>query len=113
MSNKLKTTDLIERGWTRGLIKKFLPVPCSVAMNIHSYGFSNLYSLDKIVKTEQSADFQTSQSKSLKKSEKAKKTADKKRAETIKQAQNAEISIETVKIQKLRQLAVNALMIGI
>lgn len=64
--------------------------------------------LDKIVKTEQSADFQTSQSKSLKKSEKAKKTADKKRAETIKQAQNAEISIETVKIQKLRQLAVNA-----
>lgn len=78
----LSTQELEKRGWTKGLIKKFLPEPDDVE-HFKRYGCRYFYSIKKVEETERSDKFRALQEKALKKRTAGKLSAEKRRNEYL------------------------------
>lgn len=60
-TTELTTTELLKRGWTRTLIKRFLPRPdgCIPVNHYHNFRGQDTYATVKIWNVEQSKEFET------------------------------------------------------
>lgn len=84
----LNKTEIKSRGWTKGLMNKFLPEPIKSVINMFykSGPLIDLFSLEQIVQIEASTEFLAAQEVASKRSLSAKQAAKTKEAATLKWA---------------------------
>ncbi len=111
----LKTSDLEVRGWTKGMIKKYMPKPCKTLSNRPAYGVTNLFSESRVLETEGEPSFEKLKRKSAERSIKAKDLAEGRRSKRIESIEEIEIPIEKADDEILLRLSIdnyNVLQLG-
>jgi hypothetical protein len=103
----LKTCDLEDRGWTKGMIKKLMPKPCKTRSNRPHYGTTNLYSEIRVLEIEREKSFEELKRKSADRSTKALALAEGRRSKRIESIEEIEIQIEKIDDEILLQLSID------
>lgn len=101
------TSALKERGWTDGLIKKFLGEPDDTKPNPHyrSAAPMKLYDMKRVEKTERSAKFKAEKEKSATRKQSAAKAVETKREKALTFAREVKINVPTMDYDKLMKKA--------
>lgn len=107
-SKLLKTSQIIERGWTKGLIKKFLVEPDKTHKILSTGSKAFLYNEDRVESVEETDNFKTAQEKALKRSETALKKAEKQKQKSLVQVESLEIEVERLDIDKIKNRAISS-----
>jgi hypothetical protein len=104
-------SDLIERGWTRGLIKRFLGEPDATRRNRYRNRRRSpvkLYRVNRVTEVEASPEFAEAQSKAMVRSEAATKAAQRRAASLLAEVDAIEISVARLSLPALRRAALDA-----
>lgn len=100
---------LLEQGWTKGLIAKFLPEPDATATNpiFKSVAPIKLYSAQKINAIMQSEEYKLAREKMEKRRLSAQKAADNRRKKSLKDCREVleRIVVDRISLSELRELA--------
>ena len=104
-------SELLEQGWTKGLIVKFFSEPDARRTNpqYRSAAPVKLYSIEKVNAVIQTEEYKLARAKVEKRKLAAKKAADSKRENSLKECENAleRIKIERIPLDRLRSLVLN------
>ena len=106
--NYLSTSDLIDRGWTRGLIKKLMPAPCKKQCNYYTKRTCHLYDQVRAAKIEEGGEFKLMQAKASIRSKNAKEVAESKRKENMEKAENLLIEVTRIESDDLTKSAIDS-----
>jgi hypothetical protein len=93
----LTQTQVIERGWTRTLVQRFLGEPDKQVNNSGRRGKINLYARGRVVARERDEAFQFAREKAARRSQTAKQVAQRKEAELLQQIEAMPIQIRQIK----------------
>ena len=107
MGNMVSQSGLLDRGWTKGLIKKFLPEPDSTKCNPYYKAGPpmKLYALSRVEGMEESDQFIAAKEKAKKRQDAAAKAVQTKKANTMDYVNEIKINVPLIKKKKLRRLA--------
>ena len=104
-------SELLEQGWTKGLIVKFFSEPDARRTNprYRSAAPVKLYSIEKVNAVVQTEEYKLARAKVEKRKLATKKAADSKRENSLKECENAleRIKIERIPLDRLRSLVLN------
>ena len=106
-----KIADLKQRGWTRGLIKRFLGEPDATRPNRYRNRRRSpvkLYQVNRVQKVEASAEFAGAKSKAMVRSKAATEAAQRRAASLLAEVDAIAISVPRISLPTLRQAAIDA-----
>ena len=103
----LKTAEILERDWTRGLIKKFLSEPDKIHKILTSVGKAHLYDENRVLLIEQTEEFKAAKQIAMKRRNKSIEITEKRKNDVLAQAQALSINVRRIDIDKLTKLVVN------
>lgn len=104
-----RSSELKQRGWTEGLIKKFLPKPDETKTNpiVKSAAPMKLYNINKVKRIERSSAFKEAKEVTQKKKDSAQKATETKKTKTIKKIENLNFNVPDIDKERLIQKAIN------
>jgi hypothetical protein len=104
----LMTSDLENRGWTKALIRKFLPTPDKTTANpvFPSKARMRLYALDRVQQIESKEEFQREKAKVPQHRQTAKKAVATKRKRTQEYIDNLVVELPPLSLDELIKLAI-------
>jgi hypothetical protein len=104
----LKTAKLKERGWTDGLIKRFLGAPDATRRNRYRRKYpAKLYLISRVERVEASLEFTEAKSKATARSKAARKSAQRKADSLLAEVEAMEVSVTRIPLKSLRQVAID------
>jgi hypothetical protein len=103
-----RSSELKQRGWTEGLIKKFLPKPDETKTNpvIKSAAPMKLYKIKRVERIEKSEKFIKAMESIAKRKAAARKAVETKTAKTIEWANSIKINVPSIDKDKLLRKAI-------
>jgi hypothetical protein len=104
----LNTADLKERGWTDGLIKRFLGDPDATKRNRYRRRYpTRLYQIGRVEQVEASPEFAAAKSKATARSIAAINSAQRRADSLLAEVEAIEISVARIPVQSLRRVAID------
>lgn len=103
-----KSSDLLEKGWTRPLIKKLLPSPDKEVKNRMSYGVTYLYSKKRVEDIERSDSFIEIKQAAQTRSSKAQKVADQTKTKNLNTVKKISITVARLEVEKVIDFAIES-----